>query len=80
MAHYRKTTGGLIEIIPTKKERDDALLRGIVSDLGELVDLLKEQDERVGKLEGKPREKPLTLKIEKKLKQLNGGRARSKKK
>jgi hypothetical protein len=80
MAHYRKTSGGLIEVIQTKKEHDDALLRGVVTDLGELIDVLKNQDQRVAKLEGDPDKKPLTLKLEKKLKKLNGGRGGGKKK
>lgn len=80
MGHYRKTSGGLVEIIRSQKEQDDALLRGIVGGLGELVEVLKEQDERLAKLEGRPLENPLTLKLEKKLQKLNGGRARGKKK
>ena len=80
MAHHRKTSGGLIEIIRSRKEKEEALLRGIVGGLGELIEVIKDQEERLAKLEGKPREKPLTLKLEKKLQTFNTGRVGRKKK
>jgi len=67
MAKMRRTRGGMIEIVRSRREKLRDASIAAMGDMGEILEYIKKLEKRVAALEGKKGEKPAAFSMEKKL-------------